>query len=152
MKCDDRGRSMRHILENLTEAAGGYVAGNLNRTLENVWKSFMGEVATEVNARLKKSAMFHADGNMEASMEPSGFDWPVVAVTQKDEMAYDLEMTMNTGDEQGQFIVNLWDGAMQKDTKVLKVALHQMSVDSAATFLINFVRRNVASAIAQKGR
>jgi hypothetical protein len=141
---------MKSLIRQLEEASGSYVAGNLNRTLENVFKAFFEEVRDVVNAQLKKSAMFHADGDLVASMEPSGFDWPVLVIERDGEIAYDLEMTLDTGDEQGQFVVNAWEDVMQKDTKVLKLNMNQMAVDTAASFLINFVRKDVATKQSKK--
>jgi hypothetical protein len=142
---------MQRLIKQLTEAAGGYVAGNLNRTLENVFKAFFEEVRDVVNAQLKKSAMLsQGDVKLVAYMEPSGFDWPVLVVKRDGEIAYDLEMTLDTGDEQGEFVVNAWEDVMQKDTKVLKLNLNQMAVDTAASFLINFVRKDVATQMSKK--
>jgi hypothetical protein len=138
---------MKTLLRNLAEGAGAtYVKGNLNRTLENVFKAFWEEVAQAVNAQLKKSSLFHAGGELQASMEPSGFDWPVLVVLQDGEMAYDLEMTLDMVTGQGTLMINSWDGAMQRGSKVLKVGMDQMAADTAATFLINFIRRDMVSA------
>lgn len=138
-------RTMQHLIGRLEEAAGGYVAGNLNRSLENVYLAFFQEVAIAVNGLLKKSAMM--GGDLTASVEPTGFDWPVLAVVRNGEMVYDLEMELDTGDEAGQFVVNKWEDVMQKDTKVLKVGLHQMAPDAAATFLVNYIRKDVATGL-----
>jgi hypothetical protein len=141
---------MQHLIGRLEEAAGGFVAGNLNRTLENVYLAFFQEVAIAVNGLLKKSAMFHGDGDLTAMVEPTGFDWPVLVVMRNEEMVYDLEMELDTGNEAGQFVVNKWEDVMQKDTKVLKVGLHQMAPDAAATFLVNYIRKDVAGALSKR--
>lgn len=151
------GDSMSALIERMQEGAGlaealsGF-ANNLGKILEGALIAFWKEVALAVNAQLKGSAMMSGAGGLTASVESQGFDWPVLVVARNGEdMVYDLEVTIDMNRGTSAFVVNKWDGLQQDDTKVMKVSLGMMDADRAAKFLVNYVRRDVATQISARG-
>jgi hypothetical protein len=151
------GDSMSSLIERLQEGAGlaealSGSANNLGKILEGALIAFFKEVALAVNAQLKGSAMMSGAGGLTASVESQGFDWPVLVVARNGEdMVYDLEVTIDMDRGTSAFVVNKWDGSKQDDTKVMKVSLGMMDADRAAKFLVNYVRRDVATQISARG-
>jgi hypothetical protein len=154
---DVEGDAMSVLIERLEDGRGltetlSGMANNLGKLLEGTLIAFFKEVAVAVNAQLKGSAMMSGDGNLTAAVESTGFDWPVLVVARNGEdMVYDLEVTIDMERGASAFVVNKWDGAQQEDTKVMKVSLAMMDADRAAKFLVNYVRRDVATQISARG-
>lgn len=151
------GDAMSALIERLQEGAGlaealSGSANNLGKILEGALIAFWKEVALAVNAQLKGSAMMSGAGGLTAEVESQGFDWPVLVVARNGEdMVYDLEVTIDMDRGTSAFVVNKWDGSKQDDTKVMKVSLGMMDADRAAKFLVNYVRRDVATQISARG-
>jgi hypothetical protein len=151
------GDSMSALIERMQEGAGlaealSGSANNLGKILEGALIAFWKEVSLAVNAQLKGSAMMSGDGGLTASVESQGFDWPVLVVARNGEdMVYDLEVTIDMDRGTSAFVVNKWDGSKQDDTKVMKVSLGMMDADRAAKFLVNYIRRDVATQISARG-
>lgn len=127
---------MQHLISQLEEAVGGGKS-NLDQMMTEFVRGFMADVATTVSASLKGGGT----GARKAYVETDGFDWPVVMVTQDDEPIYDLELTLDTLNNDVTLAVNQWEGPMQKGDKTKKMKMGQVTAAVAADFMIEYIMR-----------